>query len=486
MLQIIYLLYSSLFWYSAHGFSLVPALKGKFDSISGTIANKIKPDYLSSTELTLHPAVKNTFEIANSFNSAPSCESIASAALAFSCGSLDTSNGNLIEHVKTVYAARLAVCELLNANIEIPRQCFAFVPHPDSYKKVEMKGFLKGGRLANANLLYPKYDSETEAHTDACITALHETPQYWTSYSNNKQTTLSICQAMHAGEQTDNIVRMFHETVTIFSDMMDEQKDIAAKISVAASLVQEYQDALATNHTAIINSTRDAFNSVLSQIVGTNTELSRDVDTTRDSLAAVYANIENMADLLPRLYSATGGLVAIVDGIDDSLRRSTSSAKQLDTSIANSTDMVDRINNDLTSMQAHIDEAKSFFHWIISIRSSMPSTEMFWKIFRLAMELFYIIIINVFVGVYAFRTLKIHGTCSNSAVYGATLAISLVNAGFISATGAFLIAVQGQVTIFWFFGIVVASAMTSASCVGVIVAMILHTATAEKDSQIGD
>jgi len=218
MLQIIYLLYLSVFWIPAHGFNLLPAFKDKFDMISGTpgvhlfqrsqahiytgtIANKVEPDYLSSTELTLHPAVKNTFEIANSFNSAPSCESIASAALAYSCGSLDTSNGNLIEHVKTVYAARLAICELLNANIEIPRQCSAFVPHPDSYKKVEMKGFLKGGRLSNANLLYPKYDAETEAHTDECTTALYETPQYWISYSNNKQTTLSICQAMHAGDQ---------------------------------------------------------------------------------------------------------------------------------------------------------------------------------------------------------------------------------------------------------------------------------------------
>lgn len=226
MLQIIYLLCLSVFWNYAHGFSLVPAFRGKIDAISGTlhvhdrqksqahvytgtITNKIEPDYLSSTELTLHPAVKNTFEIANRFNSAPSCESIASAALAYSCGSLDSSNGHLIEHVKSVYAARLAVCELLNANIEIPRQCFAFVPHPDSYKKVEMKSFLKAGRLSNANLLYPKYDSETEAHTDECITALHETPQYWTSYSNNKQTTLSICQAMHAGEHAGEYRRIY-------------------------------------------------------------------------------------------------------------------------------------------------------------------------------------------------------------------------------------------------------------------------------------
>lgn len=68
---------------------------------------------------------------------------------------------------------------------------------------------------------------------------------------------------------------MFHETVTVFSDMMDEQKDIAAKISLAANLVQEYQEALATDHTEIINSTRDAFSSALAKIVGTNAELSR-------------------------------------------------------------------------------------------------------------------------------------------------------------------------------------------------------------------
>lgn len=53
----------------------------------------------------------------------------------------------------------------------------------------------------------------------------------------------------------------------------------------------------------------------------------QDVDTTRDSLAAVYANIENMADLLPRLYSAAGGVMAVVDGIDDSLKQATTSAQ---------------------------------------------------------------------------------------------------------------------------------------------------------------
>lgn len=86
---------------------------------------------------------------------------------------------------------------------------------------------------------------------------------------------MQTCALRTTDSNLDNIVRMFHETVTVFSDMMDEQKDIAAKVSLAANLVQEYQDALAHNHTAIINSTRDAFNSVLSQIIGTNTELSR-------------------------------------------------------------------------------------------------------------------------------------------------------------------------------------------------------------------
>jgi len=217
MIQIFYLLCLSVLWIPAHGFSLIPVFKGKADIVHGTedlhqssglqVDNKlgntvvptVEPDYLSSTEMTFHPIVKSTFDLASIFHDAPSCESIAFAALVYSCGTIDISNGALIEHVKTVHAARLAICELSNANIKIPHQCSAFLPRPDSYKKIEMRGLATDGRLANTNLLYPKYDAETEAHTQECTAALHSTPQYWTSFSNNKQTGIDICQAVQSG-----------------------------------------------------------------------------------------------------------------------------------------------------------------------------------------------------------------------------------------------------------------------------------------------
>jgi len=227
MLQIFYLLYLGAFWIPTYGFSLVPAFKGKSDMISGTedlkvfprsqvdikpgntVVSTVEPDYLTATDLAIHPTVKNTFEIASIFANAPSCELIASAALAYSCSSIDISHGNLIDHVKTVHAARLAICELHAAQVEIPRQCTTFIPRPDSYKKIETRGFLKDGRLANTNLLYPKYDAETEAHTQECTAALHKTPQYWTSFSNNKQTGIDICQAVQSGAQAGELGSLY-------------------------------------------------------------------------------------------------------------------------------------------------------------------------------------------------------------------------------------------------------------------------------------
>jgi len=148
-----------------------------------------------------------------------------------------------------------------------------------------------------------------------------------------------------------------------------------------------------------------------------------------------------MAELIPGIFSATDDLMNAVDSVDGSLKKAASSAQvslllqpfhlilissqNLDTSITNSTTMVDRMNNDLTSMQAHIDEAKSFFRWIISIKDSMPSTEKIIKNGRTILYLCYMVAVNVGVGFIFFHALRIEANCSRSACYASALAITI-------------------------------------------------------------
>jgi len=73
----------------------------------------------------------------------------------------------------------------------------------------------------------------------------------------------------------DNLAKMFQETVTIFTEMIKEQQDITAEFMLATDLLKDHQEALATNHSEMIQTSRDALNSIISQIVGTHTDLSR-------------------------------------------------------------------------------------------------------------------------------------------------------------------------------------------------------------------
>jgi len=147
-----------------------------------------------------------------------------------------------------------------------------------------------------------------------------------------------------------------------------------------------------------------------------------------------------MAELIPGLSSATGDLMNAIVNVDGSLRTAAFSAQvsllpppsglslicsqHLDSSIANSTSLVDRMNNDLTSMQAHIDEAKSFFKWVISIKDSLPSSENMTKAGRILMYLCYVVFINIFIGILSFREVRANATASNGTCYATALIIA--------------------------------------------------------------
>jgi len=128
----------------------------------------------------------------------PPCNQIASAALLNTCASLEGDAGQIIEQVKTVYAARLAICELLDAGIDIPPECSTFVPESNDLREQELRGFFHSGTISKPTLHYPQYEHSTSKHLNRCAQALHQTPQFWTSFSNSKQNALVMCHAMRA------------------------------------------------------------------------------------------------------------------------------------------------------------------------------------------------------------------------------------------------------------------------------------------------
>ena len=81
-----------------------------------------------------------------------------------------------MDDLKSVYATRLAICELRSAGAPIPPKCESFAPALNNDK----------GKA------YDKGDNRDLSH---CLKSLESRPQWWTSYSNNKQNAIVMCRA---------------------------------------------------------------------------------------------------------------------------------------------------------------------------------------------------------------------------------------------------------------------------------------------------
>ncbi|KAL4885661.1 hypothetical protein BJY04DRAFT_214449 [Aspergillus karnatakaensis] len=143
--------------------------------------------------------------------SPPSCNQIAASRLITPCESIgqkpDTSmktDTNFeLENAQSVYAARLALCELSGAGASMPQACLSINAPPGQQKRTF--GFFSK-RVPAAD---DDYFVSTEV-LEPCLRALESRPQWWTSYSNNKQNAEVICQAARIEKEKREILELYN------------------------------------------------------------------------------------------------------------------------------------------------------------------------------------------------------------------------------------------------------------------------------------
>lgn len=123
----------------------------------------------------------NALQLLSSLQGSPSCNRIATSTLLDSCHSLDGSKKNAeesLENVRSVYAAQLAICEIVSAGSAVPQACKSldFSPNTNIH---QMSGF----------------NTIRRDQLGLCLQSLESKPQWWTSYSNSKQNAMVMCQA---------------------------------------------------------------------------------------------------------------------------------------------------------------------------------------------------------------------------------------------------------------------------------------------------
>ena len=123
----------------------------------------------------------HALQLLSALQGSPSCNRVAASTLLDSCHSIDGSKQDAelsFEDARSIYAAQLAVCEIESAESSIPQCCRALVPVLDS--KVHKRA--PQGRMR-------------KGHLSQCLQTLESRPQWWTSYSNNRQNAVVMCQA---------------------------------------------------------------------------------------------------------------------------------------------------------------------------------------------------------------------------------------------------------------------------------------------------
>lgn len=140
------------------------------------------------------PEVYNqALSLLNSMETAPSCNRLAASTLLNSCQSIEGRAGDdesLLEDARCVYAAQLAMCEILGAGSEIPTQCEPFQTTGTKLKRSIWSG--AGERSKGNQASFVDIDTRILSR---CLQSLESRPQWWTSYSNSRQNAMVMCQA---------------------------------------------------------------------------------------------------------------------------------------------------------------------------------------------------------------------------------------------------------------------------------------------------
>lgn len=158
---------------------------------------------------------------------------MAASALMDSCATLDdagttdsTKDADVsLDQAKSIFATRLAICEILEAKASIPGKCEAFVPSDQNTRKKGFMGRFTSQGATKPTLSYPVYESSTEQHLDQCRTALASRSQWWTSYSNSRQNAVSLCHAVRGAIEKDEALHLHKVLAETTRDVAQALRD---------------------------------------------------------------------------------------------------------------------------------------------------------------------------------------------------------------------------------------------------------------------
>ncbi len=201
--------------------------------------------YLTSNDRHRESVFTEAVQLLESMNSSPSCNRVAATRLVTSCqdlggkGSTDPDTNQALDLIRSVYAARLAICELEGAGAAVPQPCIPVTVPLPSPSPAGFKFFRRFKPMDCDETILPRQDLEQ------CLKSLESRPQWWTSYSNNRQNAIIICQASRIEAEKEEILGL-HQSLAKSTVKLDE--GLQEALRQAAETSAEHQAFLQTVH----------------------------------------------------------------------------------------------------------------------------------------------------------------------------------------------------------------------------------------------
>ncbi|PGH07794.1 hypothetical protein AJ79_06182 [Helicocarpus griseus UAMH5409] len=225
----------------AHSLRFLPFRKDPKLTSPDTLNDDTDLSSLLHAQSIQHSEVLSTaIGLLDSMRSSPSCNRMAATNLILSCQSLggndEDQKGSLsesLDNVKSLFAARLAVCELIGAGAGIPAQCSPIFISPRKYPHVTEADLIQLSQL------------------EPCLKALESRPQWWTSYSNSRQNAAVMCQGARVEIEREDQLKRYKDLANITSILTEYFNQSLTTAAMEAFRQQEFLEA--------INDMRDSF-----------------------------------------------------------------------------------------------------------------------------------------------------------------------------------------------------------------------------------
>ncbi|KAF2196911.1 hypothetical protein GQ43DRAFT_444702 [Delitschia confertaspora ATCC 74209] len=257
--------------------------------------------------------LSNALRIIHSMESSPTCNRLAALSLINSCKSLEQvpedskdskmKPDDILDHVKSEYAARLAVCELMGATINPPKECAILIPSSSACVKHKFRSLFAWNEVTpTAELCYPE---TTRTQFERCLRTLDSRPQWWISYSNARQNAVVMCHASRDAIEREKNLSVYKSlveaTVSISSALEDSIKGAQARLAEQMEFIENLRS---SQEQAMrdVRKHRQETSSTLSQVV---TEVQQSFQSFMDMVTHAWGVAESQAEILNKSLHAS-------------------------------------------------------------------------------------------------------------------------------------------------------------------------------------